>query len=117
MSTPLLFEVDALLLVDAANLDTLGKSVELILDLVEVTELEVEAAATEEGKAGNAGVVPDQGRVTGEGGESLANGSGESSHKESDGLDHGTHVLGGLGKSVLEGGDGGEDLGEGDEDV
>lgn len=53
----------------------------------------------------------------GEGGESLVNGSGESSYKESDGLDYGMYVFGGFGKSVFEGGDGGEDFGEGDEDV
>lgn len=94
-----------------------GEQVKLVLLLIEGAELEVEAGSADDGEDGGGGVVPDEERIVGEGSEREAEGGGNGVHEETDGLDHGAHVGGSLGVGVFEGGDGGEDFGEGDEDV
>lgn len=113
----LFIQMRNLFVADVLDHLALGQLVELILMDVEVAELEVEARAGNNGEDSNDGIVPDQEGVGGETGEGLADGGGKGSHEEGNGLDHAAHVLGGLGVGVLERGDGGKDLGEGDEDV
>ncbi|CAH0027857.1 unnamed protein product [Clonostachys rhizophaga] len=91
--------------------------VPLVLVGVEVAEGEPESNTTNEGDAGDGGVVPDEEGVAGERHEGLADGGGDGAHEEVDAHDEGLHVLGGLGEGVLVGGDVGEDLGDTDEDV
>lgn len=96
---------------------TLRQLVELVFFLVKLAELDVEAGTSEDGKTSDNGVVHDQVGVFGERGEGLAEGGGKGGHEEGDGLDHGTHALGRLGVGVLQRGDGGKDLGEGNEHI
>jgi hypothetical protein len=70
-----------------------------------------------EGDDGDTAVVPDEMGIGGQRSESLSKGSRESSGEQLHGLDERTHVLGCLGEGVLKSGDGGENLGDGDEDV
>ena len=94
-----------------------GEQVELLLGLVGLVVDNVEGDTDDEGDDGDGSVVPDKVGVVGERGEGLGEGSRESSGEALDTHDQGPHVLGGLGIGVLEGGDGGEDLRDGDEDV
>lgn len=55
--------------------------------------------------------------VVGQGRESLSESGREGRCEELHGLNERAHVLGGLGESILESGDGGEDLRKGDENV
>lgn len=96
---------------------TLGQLIQLIFRQVKVAELDVEECTSHTSQDGNRSVVPDQIGVLGQRCEGLAKGGRKGSHEEGNGLDHGAHVLGCLGVGVLEGGDGGKDLGQGDEDV
>lgn len=91
--------VDASLLVRD---ETLGKLVELILLLIEVSKLDIEANATGEGEASDDGVVPDEKGVGRQGDKGLAESGREGGHEESKSLNHGSHVLGSLGEGVLE---------------
>lgn len=95
---------------------TLREGVHLILLLIEVTEREPEADAADGRQRGNGRVVPDEERIGREGSEGLADGIGDGAHKEENGRDERTHVPWRLGEGVLEPGDGGENLGEGDEE-
>lgn len=97
--------------------ETLGQGVELVLVLIEATELEIEHGATEEGERGHESIEPHQQGVLGQTDESLADGSGEGCHEKGDSLDHGAHVLGGLREGVFQRGDGSKNFGESDEDV
>jgi hypothetical protein len=94
-----------------------GKHVKLVFLLVHTTVGEPEEDTSDEGDDGDSAVVPDEIGVVGEGGEGLSERSRESSGEALDGLDERTHVLGCLGEGILEGGDGGEDLRDGNEDV
>ena len=98
------------------NLATLDH-VELVFHGIEVVELDPEESSTDEGQDGDDSVVPDQERVLGEGDEGKADGRREGVHEEADGLDHGAHVCGSLGVSVLERRDRGEDLRQGNEHI
>lgn len=91
--------------------------VPLVLLSVEMLEVEPEGSATNESDDSNDDVVPDEERVTREGGEGLADGGGKGGHEEIDRHDEGLHVVGGLGVGVLVRSDVGEDLTETDEDV
>ena len=107
------------------NLPCLGHStqmsrrqhIKLILIPIQVPVHEPKHHSTDERQHGHDSVVPNQQRVCGEGDESLANGGREGAHEQVDGHDQGTHVLRCLGKGILEGGDGGQDFGDGNEDV
>lgn len=117
LSIDLLVLVVRGLLVNSGSSITLRKLVELIFVDVKSAELEPEACAGDEGEDSDKTVVPHQERVGGEANKSLSNGGRECSHEEGDGLDHGSHILGGLGKGILKRGDGGEHFRQGDQDV
>lgn len=108
--------LDVLALRSVAEL-TGGEHVELLVSLVSLVVGSVEEDADDEGDDGDGGVVPDEMRVVGKRGESLGEGSREGSGEALDTHDEGPHVLGSLGVGVLEGGDGCEDLRDGDKDV
>lgn len=96
---------------------TSGKHVELIFLLIHGAVDEEENNTSNEGNDGNGAVVPDETGIGGQRSEGLCKRSRESSGKQLDGLDEGAHVLWRLGESVLKGGDGSEDLRDGDENV
>lgn len=91
--------------------------VPLVLLGVEMPEVEPEGSTTDESDDSNDDIVPDEERVAGERGESLADGGGEGGHEEVDRHYERLHVVGGLGVGVLVRCDVGEDLTETDEDV
>lgn len=76
-----------------------------------------ESNAANRGQNGNDHVVPYQERVSGDGDEGLSDGVGNSTREQEYRRDDGTHILRRLCEGILETGDGGEDLREGDEDV
>jgi len=91
--------------------------VPLVLIPVELVEAPPERKTTDKGKDGDDGVVPHQKRILGQGDEGLSEGGGKGRHKEVDGHDERSQVGGGLGEGILETGDGGEDLGQTDQDI
>jgi len=119
-SAPLL--VDALAPLDVSSLSfraevTGGQQVKLVFVLVHVTVGEVERNTGDEGDDGYTSVVPNDVGIGGKRSESLGEGGREGGGEELDGLNERPHVLGSLGEGVLESGDRGEDLGDGNEDV
>lgn len=96
---------------------TSGKHVKLVFLPVHAAIGEPEEDTSAEGDDGDSSVVPDEMGVGGQWSESLSQGGGESSGEQLNGLDKRTHILGCLGESILKGGDGREDLRDGDEDV
>ena len=119
-STP--FLVDALAPLDISSLFlrtkvTSGQQVERVFLLVHGAVGEVEGDTGDERDDGHTAVVPDDVGVSGKRSESLGKGSGEGSGEELHRLDERPHVLGRLGESVLEGSDGSEDLGNGNQDI
>ena len=96
---------------------TSRQQVELVFLLVHGAVGEEEGNTGDERDDGHTSVVPDDVGVGGKRGESLGDGGREGSSEELDGLDERPHVLGRLGESVLQGSDGSEDLGDGNEDV
>lgn len=111
-STPL----DVLGLAGVAKM-TGGKHVKLVFLPVHAAVGEPKEDTSAEGDDGDGTVVPDEMGIGGQGSESLSQGGGESSGEQLNGLDERTHVFGRLGESILKGGDGREDLRDGDEDV
>jgi len=95
----------------------LTNHVELVLTLVKISPGEPEANTTSGGQDGNDGVVPHEQGVGRQGDQSLTKSGGEGSLEEVDTHDEATHVLGSLAEGVLETGDRGEDLREGDQAV
>ena len=91
--------------------------VKTILILVELAVLEPEANATNERKNSHRTVVPDEQRVLRQRDKGLAERSRKGSHEQSKSGNERTHVLWRLGETILERGDGGEDLRDGDQDV
>lgn len=101
----------------AANVIRIRQHVQDVLLLVRGALVDPEEDAAHEGEDGDDGVVPHEVGVLGDGHEGLAEGVGKGGHEVPVGGHDGAHVLGRLGEGVLEPGDGGEDLGEADEDV
>lgn len=94
-----------------------GEQVEGLLLLIGLVVGPVEEGTGTEGDDGDTAVVPDEMGVVGQRRESLGKSSGEGSGEALDTHDERPHVLGGLGVSILERRHGGEDLGNGDQDV
>lgn len=84
---------------------------------IEATELEPEAETTDGGGNGNDSIVPDEKRVASKGHQREADGRRDGIHEQTDRLNHGAHVCGSLGMGILQAGNGGQNLGEGDENV
>jgi hypothetical protein len=119
-SAPLSSNVSAPLDIDALLLRakvTGGKQVELILLPVHRAVREVERDTSDEGDDSHTTVVPGKVGIRGKRRESLGKRSREGGGEELDGLNERSHVLGSLGEGVLERRHGGEDLGNGDQDV
>lgn len=96
---------------------TLRKVVKLVFFLVKTPELPQKEDTAQERKDGEDTIIPDQERVACKRIECLSNSSRDGIGEQSDSLDQRTHVARGLGISVLERCDGGEDLREGNKDV
>ena len=95
----------------------LGDEIQPILLLIQPPMREPKPTPTQKGQDRNRGVIPNQQRVGRQRDEGLADSVGNGAHEEEDGRDDRAHVLGCLGEGVLEPGDGGEDLREGDQEV
>jgi len=88
--------------------------IELVILSVKLTELDPEDQATHSGEDAHGAVIPDKERVGGEGDEGLSESGRDGGHEKSESLDERAHVAGSFGEGILEGGDGGKDLGDGD---
>jgi hypothetical protein len=94
-----------------------GKHVEHVFLLVHGAVDEEEGDTSDEGDDGDSAVVPDEMGIGSQRSEGLSKRSRESSGEALDRLDERTHVLGCLGESILERGDGSENLRDGNEHV
>lgn len=105
-----------MLLLCGANM-TSWKHVQPVFFGVELTMRQPEQAACNERDDRHRAVVPNEKRVLAEGNEGLAESRRDGCHEEGECGDERTHILGRLREAVLERSDGGEDFGDGDQNV
>lgn len=104
-------------LVREASTVTLANGVELDLLPIELAECDEEDGADDPGGNTEGTEQPGEAVLDVDGGERKVDSGGEGGLELREGHDDGLHANGRLGESVLEGGDGREDLGYTDEDV
>src|SRR2546421_3882162 len=91
--------------------------VEHVFLCINFPEGEPETNARYERHDGESTVVPREERISREGNHSFADGVGNSSHEQRKCLDHRTHVFGCFRKGILERGNRGENLRNGNYDI
>lgn len=89
----------------------------MVFFLIKTPELDDEKTTPNERKRTHNTVVPDQQRIISKDNQRLLDSGRNGSGEESNGLNKGSHVSWRLGESVLEGGDGCENLGKTDQDI